>query len=77
MWSIKGRLQNENSRQVSDSVKQRLSWWWGGMAEAEARQPLHCETGYCRDMKMWEGVEKERLDRQTEEGGRGYEMKKC
>lgn len=59
MWRIKGRLQNENLRQVSDSVKQRLSW------RAQARQSLRCESGYCKETEKggvgrqgWTGREK-------------------
>lgn len=54
---------------ASDSVKQRLS------CRAAARQPLHCETGYCKGTEMGgrreeEGEEEAGLkDRGEEEGG--------
>lgn len=57
MWSIKREVAECNSRQVSDSVKQRLSW------RAKARQSLRYESGYWKGER---GEEEEEVVGQTD-----------
>ena len=69
MWSIKREVAECNSRQVSDSVKQRLSW------RAEVRQSLRYESGYWKEERGEEQEEEEeeedvgQTDRKRKYGG--------